>query len=71
MDKNLSEEERFYFVDFDKQTEDKEPKSSNSVSDPLIGDLKQIENVTVKLGQQATLPCFVNNLGSFKVTYFM
>ena len=30
---------------------------------------KLIENVTVKVGQQAVLPCFVNNLGSFKVSF--
>jgi len=29
----------------------------------------QLENVTVKVGQQAVMPCFVNNLGSFKVIY--
>lgn len=37
------------------------PASSSTVS------VNQIENVTIKVGQQATLPCFVTNLGSFKV----
>jgi len=31
------------------------------------GSTNQLENVTVKVGQQAVMPCFVNNLGSFKV----
>lgn len=29
---------------------------------------KTTENVIVKVGQQATLPCFVSNLGSSKVS---
>jgi hypothetical protein len=28
---------------------------------------RNIENISVKIGQHATLPCFVQNLGSFKV----
>lgn len=31
--------------------------------------VNQIENVTIKVGQQAILPCFVSNLGSFKVNF--
>jgi hypothetical protein len=29
---------------------------------------KPIENITVKIGQEAVLPCFINNLGSNKVS---
>jgi hypothetical protein len=32
------------------------------------GTVNQLENVTIKVGQQAVLPCFVSNLGSFKVS---
>lgn len=40
-----------------------QPKSS------ATNNNNQLENVTVKVGQQAVMPCFVNNLGSFKVIY--
>ncbi len=29
---------------------------------------KTIENIVVKVGQQAVLPCFINNLGSYRVS---
>lgn len=33
------------------------------------GDLERsVENVSVKIGQHASLPCFVPNIGSFKVS---
>ena len=53
--------------------EDTDLKSSTS-SDPITGPssstmaVNQLENVTIKVGQQAVLPCFVSNLGSFKVS---
>ena len=31
---------------------------------------KSTENITIKVGQQAVLPCFINNLGSSKVSRF-
>ena len=31
---------------------------------------KSTENITIKVGQQAVLPCFINNLGSYKVSFF-
>lgn len=54
--------------------EDTDLKSSTS-SDPITGPssstmaVNQLENVTIKVGQQAVLPCFVSNLGSFKVIW--
>ena len=73
MDKN-SGEERFYIDD--KLSYDDEPAAA------VVGNVvraagttrhlnadRAVENVTVKVGQQAVLPCFVNNLGSFKVKF--
>lgn len=34
---------------------------------PMILD-KSTENITIKVGQQAVLPCFISNLGSSKVS---
>jgi hypothetical protein len=31
---------------------------------------KNVDHITVKVGQQAMLPCFVNNLGSHKVILY-
>ena len=40
--------------------------SDNKVEKSLSRE-KSIEQITVKVGQQAMLPCFVTNLGSHKV----
>ncbi len=34
---------------------------------PMLLD-KSTENITIKVGQQAVLPCFISNLGSSKVS---
>ena len=78
MDKN-SGEERFYIDD--KLSYDDEPAAAAAV---VAGNVvraagtarhlnadRAVENVTVKVGQQAVLPCFVNNLGPFKVNFYI
>ena len=42
------------------------PESAqDSISVPAFD--KVYENITIKIGQQVILPCFISNLGSFKV----
>lgn len=70
-----SDEDRFYVDESNWDMLHKELDRRES-SHQAIGSLsstsrtdENYENVTVKVGRKAVLPCFVNNLGSFKVIW--
>ena len=43
-------------------------RAEEAVTSAPIAVDKSSENITIKVGQQAVLPCFINNLGSYKVS---
>ena len=47
--------------------EEDEAEAAVGITTQPVAIEKSTENITIKVGQQAVLPCFINNLGSSKV----